>query len=186
LLNLPLINKEHRKLAGRHIREVGPPAKQVVFLESTGSPQILDKDPEVKIPSIFDTLAVAPVNYVLFHLAVVAVLFCFSRWRVFGIPKDEEEPSPSDFGQHATALGKLLELTRDESFAQAKLRHFYETIHGDTLGVRRTRPAGGRRLRIDDLAKGSGSSPAPPAPSAGAPAPPPPPSSPPSAHSTPN
>ena len=46
LLNLPLVNHEHRKLAGKLIREVGPPRKTVVFLESdSGGPPIRGEDP---------------------------------------------------------------------------------------------------------------------------------------------
>ena len=46
LLNLPLLNHEHRKLAGQLIGEIGPAGKRVVFLESDqGGPPILRQGP---------------------------------------------------------------------------------------------------------------------------------------------
>ena len=44
LLNLPLVNHEHRKLAGHLVNAVGPPRKLVIFLESgAGGPPIREK-----------------------------------------------------------------------------------------------------------------------------------------------
>ena len=60
LLNLPLVNHEHRKLAGKLIDAVGPPGQTVVFLESfAGGPPISD-DPSGGMPTgaeIFNALA---------------------------------------------------------------------------------------------------------------------------------
>ena len=61
LLNLPLVNHEHRKLAGKLIDAVGSPRKTVVFLESyAGGPPIRDKDPAAEARQqwkIFNRLA---------------------------------------------------------------------------------------------------------------------------------
>jgi hypothetical protein len=52
LLNLPLVNQEHRKLAGRLIDQIGPPRQTVVFLESDpGGPPIRDEDPSAQVPT---------------------------------------------------------------------------------------------------------------------------------------
>src|SRR5436190_17481878 len=46
VLNFPLVNQEHRKLAARLVNECGPAARRVVFIESgPGLPRVLDKEP---------------------------------------------------------------------------------------------------------------------------------------------
>ena len=63
LLNLPLVNHENRKLAGRLISAVGPPRKKVVFLQSgPGGPEILDKEPEPPDFNALDILGVWPLG----------------------------------------------------------------------------------------------------------------------------
>lgn len=123
LLNKPLVNPENRKLAGRLI-EATDPGGAVVFLESNEDPQILSGDSPPSLPHSLDLLTVWPLNVLLLHFAVLGIIFCFARWPIFGRP---EEPLPADrtnFGQHAEALGKLLERTADRPFAERRLAEY--------------------------------------------------------------
>ena len=53
LLNLPLVNHEHRKLAGKLIDAIPSPGKNVVFLESGyQGPPIREKDPAAGCPPV--------------------------------------------------------------------------------------------------------------------------------------
>lgn len=129
LLNVPLVNHEHRKLAGKLIDAIGPPGQTVVFLESgpTGPP-VRDTDPTGKIPTGMEIFNIWPTNWILLHLAVAGILFCFSRWPIFGRPREPEPPPPSDFGRHVEALGELLERSGDAQFAAARLAHCREVL----------------------------------------------------------
>jgi hypothetical protein len=170
LLNLPLVNHEHRKLAGKLIDEIGPPGKTVVFLESRGrqpsrhgsrpsrankrssggrggyrvyddgkqanddddgEPPIRDDDPSAADPTGLEIFSVWPTNWILLHLAAVGVIFCFSRWPIFGRPKPPATPSPSDFGRHVDALAELLKRTRDRAYAMERILNYRQRVERD-------------------------------------------------------
>jgi hypothetical protein len=119
LLNLPLVNHEHRKLAGKLIAATGEPG-QVVFLESgRGGPRI---DPAPTDSSIWTLFEAWPLGAILLQLAAVGVMFCFARWPIFGRPKQPPPETTADFGKHVTAVGQLIARTKDRQFALDRLR----------------------------------------------------------------
>jgi hypothetical protein len=125
VLNYPLVNHEHRKLADKLIAECGKGSKKVVFVESlTKGPPILDKEPTGSMPSPLELLKVWPLNAILLHVAVLGIIICLSRSLIFGRPHDLPGDSPSDFGKHVSALGKLLARTKDRNYAQARLAQY--------------------------------------------------------------
>lgn len=131
LLNVPLVNHEHRKLAGKLIDElgrVGPESQTVVFLESgNGGPSISEKDPSAATPTGLEILTVWPICWIFVHMAVVGVAFCFSRWPIFGLPRELPPDSPSDFGKHIQALAKLLQRSGDRAYASTRVLHYQQT-----------------------------------------------------------
>jgi len=124
LLNLPLVNHEHRKLAGRLIDEVGEPGR-VVFLQSNSEPQVLDKEPSPHMGTGLELFAVWPIGPILLQLAALGIIFCFSRFPIFGTPGRLPTESNSDFGKHIDALGRLLRRTADRAYAENKLRQYH-------------------------------------------------------------
>jgi hypothetical protein len=142
LLNLPLVNHEHRKLAARLIDEL-PDSARVVFLESgPGGPTIRDAEPAPRPPNGLEVFAIWPLGAVLLHIAALGLVFCFSRLPIFGVARDPREVSLSDFGKHISAFGELLHLSRDRSYAQARLDHYHQTVHGaaNTAAKKTKRP----------------------------------------------
>jgi len=128
LLNVSLVNHEHRKLAGKLIDEVGPPSKTVVFLESDADgPPISDEDPSATAPTPWDVVTVAPACWIFLHFVVVGVVFCFSRWPIFGLARELPPDSPSDFGKHIQALAELLQRCGDRAYAMTRLLHYRQT-----------------------------------------------------------
>jgi hypothetical protein len=86
VLNLPLVNKEHRKLAGKLIDECE--GTNVVFIESgVGGPPIRKHEDEPKRVTGFDMLAVWPLNVVLLHTIVWLLLVCVCLYPIFGRPR---------------------------------------------------------------------------------------------------
>ena len=133
LLNLPLVNHEHRKLAGKLIDEIGP-TKEVVFLESgKGGPEISLSDRPPGQRGGLEILSVPPFDQIFLHLAVLGLVFCFARYPIFGVPKSLPPPPHSDFGQHVTALGKLLAMTRDRAFAMTRWLHYQQTVKHEVV-----------------------------------------------------
>lgn len=118
LLNMGLVNREHRKLAARLVAECGPPGN-VAFLESgpTGL-AVLDKEPQNTMPSGMGLFTIYPLNILLLHLIGFGLLFCFTAWPIFGRAKRLPTTTVSDFGAHVEAFGELLERTRDRKTAR--------------------------------------------------------------------
>ncbi|MGC4001669.1 MAG: hypothetical protein QM811_00325 [Pirellulales bacterium] len=130
LLNYALINKEHRKLADRLIRrivDVDPnnAPGSVVFLESGhGGPEIRTNETLASFETGWDLFKVQPLGAFLCHLGVLGIIFCFVRWPIFGRPKADARETSLDFGQHLTALSRLLRRTGDRGFAEGRLAQY--------------------------------------------------------------
>lgn len=124
LLNYPLINHEHRKLAERLIGECGVPST-AAFLESgKGGPEVLEKDPPQS--GGMAMLRIWPLNAIVVHLTMLGVVLCLARWPIFGRPKELPPETAADFSRHVTALGQLLARTRNIAYAQDRLAHYQQ------------------------------------------------------------
>lgn len=125
LLNAPLVNKEHRKIAGKLIDHVGSPELDVVFLESGYDPMILKSDPSDSPPPGWKLFTIWPIGGTLSQLAALGLVFSAAMWPIFGTPRRSERPSLTDFGRHVAALGRLLAATRDRAYAEKQLRTYF-------------------------------------------------------------
>jgi hypothetical protein len=133
LLNMPLVNHEHRKLAGKLIDHIGPPSKRVVFLQSNaGGPPIRDNDATNGPSSSLALFGVWPISGVLVHLAALGIAFSLARWPIFGLPRSHERDSLTDFSAHVSAIGELLRETGDASYARGLLRNYRQALLGET------------------------------------------------------
>jgi hypothetical protein len=142
LVNLQLVNKEHRKLAAKLIDSVGKPWR-VVFIESDEATPIRDADgsgDSQETASMTDVFGVWPLSVILLQWAVVLALFCFSRWAIFGPPRDPPPPPSSDFSRHVGALAETWELTRDSSYAQSRWQYYQEHVRSESGAVTSKRP----------------------------------------------
>jgi len=125
LLNLPLVEHEHRKLAAQLIAACGPAPKKVLFLESgAAGVTVHDEEPGTRYPTGFEAFTVWPLNAILLHFVFLGLVVLACRWTVFGRPRQLPRPPVSDFGQHVDALGELLARTRDQTDAQNRLAEY--------------------------------------------------------------
>lgn len=134
LLNFPLVNHEHRKIAGRLIDSIGKPRKKIIFLHSyPGGPTIHDKEPEsAGPPTGLALLSVWPIAGTIFHWIAFGLVFMMTRWAIFGVPKNNDQESLTDFGDHISALGRLLAQTGDTGYAQAMLANYQNATQGES------------------------------------------------------
>ena len=131
LLNLPLVNHEHRKIAGKLVDHVGPPSKRVVFLQSyAGGPPVRDADP-TQGPSGLALFGIWPLSGILAHLALLGLVYAAARWPIFGVPKEIPPDSLTDFSAHVSALGQLLQETRNSAYARTTLLNYRQMTSGD-------------------------------------------------------
>ena len=133
LLNLPLVNHEHRKLAGRLIEDCGSPS-HVVFVESDEQgPQVAERGKHRHHG--LEAFTAWPLNCILLHVTVLGILYCFSVFPIFGRPRRLPTRDNSDFGRHITALGDLLAKTHDEQFAKMQVAQYHQGA-GDGVAAR--------------------------------------------------
>ncbi len=157
LLNLPLVNHEHRKLAARLVESVGS-AKRIIFLASYDGGTVRTKssnqDDSNQPHSMVDIFGIWPLSVILTQWGLVLLLLCFSRWPIFGPPRDPPAPTASDFSRHVNALGEALELTRDEAFAKARWQHYQEQVRSQGGGLYssgRGLASGSRKVRPENF-----------------------------------
>lgn len=137
LLNLPLVNKEHRKLAQRLIDVVPKSGSQVVMLESEeGGPRIAKTDEPPRLQGGLDVLGIHPLSWVLVHLSIVGLIFCFARYPIFGVPRDPLAANTADFGKHIDAFGEQLQRTKDAKYAWGRLKHYQQLVASDKPALR--------------------------------------------------
>jgi hypothetical protein len=128
LLNLPLIETEHRKLAGKLIEACGVPGR-VCFLES-GPGGLRISDDDSILPLELKAFTVWPLSAILMHLTLLGILFCFCAFPIFGRARRLPPDGVSDFGKHVNAVGDLLERRGDVNYARQRVEQYQELIQG--------------------------------------------------------
>jgi hypothetical protein len=144
LLNLPLVNHEHRKLAGQLIRAC-PSGGKVAFLESQRHDALLAPASAPPAPSEGARQRVLLVA----HWLILGLAYCFYVFPIFGRPRSLPDPDPAEFVQHIDALGELLENTQDKAFAQRQLDHYQALARRDaSTGSRMGWPSGASHAQV--------------------------------------
>ena len=86
VLNLSLVNREHRKLAAKLVEACGPPA-EVAFLESgPGEPTVYDEEPSAQRPTGFEVLSEWPIGAIWMHLMILGIIAVAAWLPIFGRP----------------------------------------------------------------------------------------------------
>ncbi|MCE9555565.1 MAG: hypothetical protein K8T91_19630 [Planctomycetes bacterium] len=132
LMNYPLVNHEHRKLAAQLVADVDPQGR-VVFVESDQGGLPISEDPDYKLPSALAMFTVWPINVLLLHLAALGVVLCVCWWPIFGRPLARPRSEASDFSKHIDALGEMLELTGDHSYATIRVLQYQQSQRGEAV-----------------------------------------------------
>ena len=125
LLNYPLVDHEHRRLAGKLVQACGS-GRRVVFLESgEGGPPLTNEKQTHHMLKAFTT---PPFRSILLHLTVLGMIYCLAVYPIFGRAKQILAADQSDFGRHIRAMGRLLSQGRDAAYADAAIEHYREQV----------------------------------------------------------
>ncbi|GAA4430377.1 hypothetical protein [Bremerella cremea] len=135
LLNLPLVNPEHRKLAGKLINECDLyyETESVAFLETDGAVRVLNADESTDGNTGWEWLSKWPLNLVGLQMAWWLIVLCFALYPIFGRPKRLPAAETSDFKKHVEAVGDLLQATDDHGYAQLRLQQYHQVMKGDAV-----------------------------------------------------
>ncbi|MCA9262320.1 MAG: hypothetical protein KDA60_00665 [Planctomycetales bacterium] len=115
LLNYPLLNGEHRKLAVHLVNACGSSGRAVV-LESNNRLSISNGASY----GVWDYFTIEAFQAVLMHLTFLGILFCLSAFPIFGRPRTVAQDEVSRFSYHIVAVGKHLLKTQDREFARMR------------------------------------------------------------------
>jgi hypothetical protein len=140
-LNMPLVNHENRKLAGRLIdSSCGQSGgKSVAFLE-TGEFIVVDtRKGRGDSLSALRLLTEWPISFMLIHFAALGIACCIALSPIFGRAKHLPPQVTADFGQHVKAIGSHLARTKDAAYARTKIDQYH------TIAKRKS----GRSHRLD-------------------------------------
>jgi hypothetical protein len=141
VLNLPLVNHENRELAGRLVAEIGDSPQEIVFLESgRGGPPISEDEAPEHARTPLEILGVWPFDAIFLQLGALGLIFCYSRFPIFGRPRPLSPPGLGDFGRHVAALGDLLGRTRDAAYAAERVAHYQQSARREPGRFRRAAP----------------------------------------------
>ncbi|HOP76577.1 MAG TPA: hypothetical protein PLD05_03760 [Thermogutta sp.] len=151
LLNMMLVNREHRKLARRLVQAIdesgtsGP--KRVCFLELRPGYQVVTGPTEE--PSPYRFLTVYPLNVIVLHLFLLAVLFALARFPRLGPGYEPDLVLRTSFDAHLAAMARWLRRTRDYQFVQEVISQWERISAPRGQGGRglRERPHKSRLLR---------------------------------------
>jgi hypothetical protein len=123
-LNMGLVNKEHRKLADKLVKECGSPGR-VAFLESGPTGVKVDKGNAPKESNYaLRIFMIWPVSFIFIHFAALGIVYCIFAFPIFGRPRTLPGQGRSDFGEHVAALGELFQRTKDTFFAESRIRQY--------------------------------------------------------------
>ena len=99
-----------------------------------GGPRISKEDPSFAPSLGLDLMLIWPTNWILAHICLLGILFCFSRFPIFGRPREIRSQATSDFASHIDAVARLLSRTGDEDYARARLQHYRQIVRHESAG----------------------------------------------------
>ncbi len=125
LLNFGLVNRQNRVLAGALIDQCQ--SADVAFLES-GPNGVETSNQDAVNHNSWAWIAKPPLRYIVPHFLLWGVLFCFVFFPIFGRPRKLNSEDNVSFRNHISAMGKLLQKSKQPKQALAKVRE-YQAIH---------------------------------------------------------
>lgn len=136
LLNLPLVNPEHRKLAAKLVNQCDESyyaPDSVAFLETEGGVRIMNADQSTDGNSGWEWLSKWPLNLVGLQMAWWLIVLCFALYPIFGRAKKLPSAETSDFKKHIDSVGDLLQATDDHGYAQLRVQQYHQAMKGDAV-----------------------------------------------------
>jgi hypothetical protein len=119
LLNYPLLIPENRKLAMRVAEQCDG---DVVFLETGRMGAAISTGEDNH--GTWAWITKKPMNYLVPHLLMWGILFCFVYFPIFGRPKRLNFSPEKKFKNHVNAVGEMLRKSGDQTWAKNKIAEF--------------------------------------------------------------
>jgi hypothetical protein len=129
--NFGILQPENAVIRDAFLTEISD-KNRVLFVDTGPGPVLLSTTPDDRIDQPWAWMTKGPFPIFALHAVVLAVVFCFARFPVFGRPRRIEFEPRNDFGQHVAEVGRLLRARQLEAFAREKLEHYYQIARRNT------------------------------------------------------
>jgi hypothetical protein len=129
LMNEGLTFPGNRKLAFEILNDQ-PTKARVGFISTEGEVPVGNSD-DSEGASGFELLRVWPLSLISMHGLILGFVAMLALWPIFGRPQKLPSTSTTDFGKHIEALGDLLYLSKDRSFALEKIAEYFREVRND-------------------------------------------------------
>lgn len=131
----PLLNgsivQAHFRAVAHHIIGDLQPAKRIALLPFDAQGIVISNVQEEEEIAGISVLTTWPMNMIVAHLAFLGVLICLALFPILGRPQGAPRPSLSDFGQHAEAVGRMLQRTGDAQYALRIVNDYFRIVRGE-------------------------------------------------------
>ncbi|MCP4097891.1 MAG: DUF4350 domain-containing protein [Planctomycetaceae bacterium] len=129
LLNYSLIDEDKQALASALVNRCDT-SQGVLFLES-GSEGIAVRESAISNHSNWSWIAQPPLCYIVPHVLLLGVLFCFVYFPIFGRPKRVKPRNISTFRNHINATAELLSRSNQPNRAVNSIRDYQQAVSSD-------------------------------------------------------
>ncbi|MBM3964318.1 MAG: hypothetical protein FJ308_04520 [Planctomycetes bacterium] len=126
--NYSMLHESHRSIASSIIKDL--PKGGVGFITGSTDPMVRENDAEEQQQGL-EMLTLWPLNVITIHAAILGLIALIAAFPIFGRPKRLRQDSNTDFGQHITAVGKMLERTGDADFATRTIAEYFRKLKKD-------------------------------------------------------
>lgn len=126
--NYSMLHESHRSIASSIINDL--PKGGVGFITGSTDPMVREIDSEEQQQGL-EMLTLWPLNVITIHAAILGLIALIAAFPIFGRPKRLRQDSNTDFGQHITAVGKMLERTGDADFATRTIAEYFRKVKKD-------------------------------------------------------
>lgn len=131
----PLLNgsivQPHFRQAAHHLIDALQPAKRIALVPFDAQGLVISNVHEDDQIAGLSVLTTWPMNIIVAHLAFLGVLICLALFPILGRPQALPSASRSDFGQHAEALGRMLQRRGDVRHALRVAADYYRAVRGE-------------------------------------------------------
>ena len=126
--NYSMLHESHRTIASSIINDL--PKGGVGFITGEMDPVVRENNADEQQQGL-EMLTLWPLNVITIHAAILGLIALIAAFPIFGRPKRLRLESSTDFGQHITAVGKMLERTGDADFATRTIAEYFRKVKKD-------------------------------------------------------
>lgn len=127
--NYSMVHESHRSIASTIIKDL--PKGGVGFISGTVDPPVRENESDEKQQGL-EMFTLWPMNVITIHAAILGLIALIAAFPIFGRPKRLRQRSNTDFGQHITAVGQMLERTGDADFATRTIAEYFRKVKKDS------------------------------------------------------